>query len=84
MGDYKRYISDDVWRPMLAKAGLEAWSWLPIYESEHDVANGEKWALHVVLDDGMALNSMGLNAWPNGYDTLVEGLLGLFDGRGAI
>ena len=59
-------------------------SWLPIYESEHDVANGEKWALHVVLDDGMALNSMGLNAWPNGYDALVEGLLGLFDGRGAI
>lgn len=26
MGDYKRYISDDVWRPMLAKAGFEAWS----------------------------------------------------------
>ena len=25
MGCYRRYISDDVWRPMLAKAGLEAW-----------------------------------------------------------
>jgi len=36
-----------------------------------------------MFDDDSVFESNGVNAWPEGYDALVGGLLGLFEGHEA-
>ena len=55
-------------------------SWERYYQPEWIVLDGTEWELVIMLDDGSMFESGGANAWPEGYDALVEGLLRLFDG----
>lgn len=54
-------------------------SWERYYEPAWGVLDGTTWELVIMLDDGCVFESGGDNAWPEGYDRLVDGMLGLFD-----
>ena len=42
------------------------------------VLDGEEWSLKLVFEDGSVFVSGGSNAWPDEYERLEEGLMGLF------
>lgn len=54
-------------------------SWKRHYKPEgYMVKDGEGWDLALELDDGSVFKSEGSNAWPENFEKLEEGLVGLF------
>ena len=66
---------------VLVKASVG--SWKQHYEPKWGVLDGTSWELVIMFDDDSVFESNGVNAWPEGYDALVGGLLGLFEGHEA-
>lgn len=55
-------------------------SWKCNYEPKgYIVCDGEGWNLKLVFEDESVFRAKGSNAWPDEFDALKEGLLGLFD-----
>lgn len=58
----------------LSAGGVATWDRL----YDQPVLDGTTWSLAVTHDDGSVFESHGNNAWPDGFDAFVDGILRIF------